>query len=330
MKILEIFLISFFLLLLFFFILYLIYRINLIFKIECNHIKIKAEPKLSKNKIIFRDGYEADYTKSIFLSSERIFILFHGLNSCSFELKNVEIFLKSKNESVINFNQRNWGDNKNVECYHFGTLIDDYYDLIKIAKKKYPKKKIVLIGHSMGAVVLNYLFKKYKNLNSEIKIIMINYPTKYFVDIDNFIFNKNKSFFHFFLNGLIFNKKIKLKFLNAESRKKIVKNKTLFIQNDIFVIRNLPFYFFTSFIYLMFSFKKTLSNNKKNKFLIFIGSKDEFTNWKTLNKHKKYFIENNKKNIKLQILKNVKHQCFFDKKLSDILLDKIYLELNNY
>ena len=114
-----------------------------------------------KNKVYYEVINK--YAKKDFL------IFIHGLGSNSTEWKGIMDLLKKEGYPVMSVDLRGHGKSQLFNSYR---LEDFASDINKILEKERIKKKVILIGHSMGGMVSLIFFKHFKK--SVHKLILIN------------------------------------------------------------------------------------------------------------------------------------------------------------
>lgn len=108
------------------------------------------------------------YYKAYYANDPKACLVFvHGLNEHSGRYQNPLKYFK-KDYNIYLFDQRGHGKSDGLRSYvdNFNTYLKDLQSFIDLVSKKEQKRKIFLIGHSMGGqVVLNYVAKYSHNLS---------------------------------------------------------------------------------------------------------------------------------------------------------------------
>ena len=98
-------------------------------------------------------------------NSSSIILAIHGYNDYSKSFEIPANFLTKFNLFVIAFDLRGFGkNNSRGEWYTLERHINDIKNQITKLKKEYPKKKLYLMGESMGGAILFSLINSNKNL----------------------------------------------------------------------------------------------------------------------------------------------------------------------
>ncbi len=139
---------------------YLLFRVYVLF--FYNHYKktkILKQSQFSKlnQRIILEDGYELNYQLKNYVKSKYFFICFHGLNESLKDFQWFSNFAKKHRFSYLSFDQRNFASNKRNSSFDLKRNFEDCIQIIKLIKITYPKKKIILLGHSLGSAICAYL-----------------------------------------------------------------------------------------------------------------------------------------------------------------------------
>jgi len=89
-------------------------------------------------------------------NSKQVFVLQHGFGEHSDRYGNILDVLKDESISVYALDSRGHGrsEGKRGHVDQFQNYIDDLSDLIRIAKSEQSKEKVVLLGHSLGGVIV--------------------------------------------------------------------------------------------------------------------------------------------------------------------------------
>lgn len=121
-----------------------------------------------KQKVNYKDSKSYEFKKKIWKAEERedvVIIAIHGYNDYSNSFQIPATFLTKSKISTISFDLRGFGTNQDRgSWFPLSVHVDDVTFLIREIRNKKPKKKIFLLGESMGgAIVVSTLIKK-KNL----------------------------------------------------------------------------------------------------------------------------------------------------------------------
>ncbi|MDO8168228.1 alpha/beta fold hydrolase [Candidatus Phytoplasma melaleucae] len=96
-------------------------------------------------------------------------IITHGLGESSLDYLHIADFYFRNNYNVILYDVRGHGksEGKKGDIYNFHILLDDLKLIVDYVKQKYPFK-VILIGHSMGGIIVNCYLTKYSNVEGAI------------------------------------------------------------------------------------------------------------------------------------------------------------------
>ena len=84
-------------------------------------------------------------------NAENIIVAVHGFSDYATSFKELGKYLKEKNVDLLAFDLRGFGRNENFGYwFHYNEHLKDIIEFCKIIKKQNPKKKIFLMGESMG------------------------------------------------------------------------------------------------------------------------------------------------------------------------------------
>ncbi len=285
------------------FVIYFIYRFYVLFWINKTPILRKFSAKFSSNHIVLGDGYFLE-SKIYEGNSDVIFITIHGMSGSMTEFIPFAISAQKSGHSVLIWSQRNWGHNQSDSSYHVKTLVDDIHEVSKLILKQYPSKRIVFVGHSLGAMCLGKLMSDYRDFPVDTRFCLINFVTKRFPRISNF------SKINFFLTeqlfrGLFFNQNSILRL-----QPNLAKDKALspairdVIKLDIKKV--IPFYFIVNNFSLIGRVVPDLQSNKNNKILLIFGGLDRLQNQNKIKRIAQKFYYTNP-NIHLIIHPEMKH-----------------------
>ena len=265
-----------------------------------------------KSNANYKDPQNYEFKKKVWKSDEHehaVILAIHGYNDYSDSFQIPAKFLTKSKISTISFDLRGFGKNKDRgSWFPLSVHINDVAFFIDEIRKNYPKKKIFLLGESMGgAIVVSTLIK---NKNLEIDGVILVAPA-----IWNFSeMNPIKKIFLNFFSTLFPNLKldggdfIKVKACNDIEVLKALANNKYFIQKPD--LRSL-----NGIVDLMdASYKDTekFLNKLPSRTLIILPLKDEIVPRKPLAKlltDKKNIIEDN---ITLAIFKNNYHMVLRD------------------
>lgn len=126
-----------------------------------------------------------------------IFCLVHGIGEHSGRYKEMVAALNESGFSVIAFDLRGHGKSggKRGHTPSYEMLLDDVEVFLDQARKYFPKKKIVLFGHSLGGnIVLNYVLQCKPDISGVIasapalRIPPLPFYRKFFAAIGNVLF----------------------------------------------------------------------------------------------------------------------------------------------
>lgn len=295
-------------LLLFLFVIFFLFIILRFLKLEelydeVKKLKGKKPHFLNDKKIILRDGYEIDY--KIFHSkvTDVFVIATHGMKSEKADYDQLINFCQLHNISIISYDRRGSGKNKTWKLKSLQTAIEDLCDIVKIVKKRYSGKKIILYGESLGSVLSTFAIA-----TNKIKVdglVTSNIPTRKFpieLSFPLVIY----TFFAFFFSPYYVFERLYLETSSVSNNKTYIDH--FLKRKGVSDLLTLPF--------LLQSKKLSLSTfTKLSKLslpiLIFQSGDDIFSNLKTTNKYNKLFKKD--KNKTWYYFENAKHALLNEK-----------------
>lgn len=287
-------------------------------------VEIKQDPKIYEKYTVLRDGARVRSNLIYNPKSKYFFITVHGLNGNIYDFFNFSKFAQKKGYSCLTWNFREWNSDKESTCkYHLNSLVNDIYDLIKAVQKQFPRQKIILFGYSLGAMLLTELIYKYPKLDTKVRLVLINYPTKKKMRLEHFFKFNSKGIFKL-LKAFLFNKNFPLQILPQSSENEIVlsDDKSFVSQNSEF-----PFYFFLSMFMLVSKVISNLESDKKHQILISLAANEMFAEKKYIESHQIRLKKHNS-NISFWIRFESKHhfplvsekrEYFFNELISRII-----------
>ena len=128
----------------------------------------KTDPNIDKSFFISSDGYKhfVEHWKSD-ENSDVVIIGIHGYSDYSNSFDLPANFLNKFSIDFYAFDLRGFGRDTNKGVWFDKEFhIKDVYEFFKIIEKKYPSKKIFILGESMGGAIAISLLKE-KNINIE-------------------------------------------------------------------------------------------------------------------------------------------------------------------
>lgn len=243
--------------------------------------------KVSKRKIY----YQIDFGKK----NSKTIILLHALALNKSAMSDIYDFFLLNKFKVINIELRGHGNSTKNNCNKKIYIQECIKDVIDIIENEKIKKNIIIIGHSLGAIIASCLYHKYPNRFDKLVICMPLYrsPLK-----DQII---NASFLRLFILimtyvscvlSILMNKKGYINLINIPQKTNLFffKGLSMCLPKEIFNISN-----------IIYSNEFDISNELKkikNKVLIIGGENDFLVNKKVLNR-----INNLILNSKLKIYK---------------------------
>lgn len=108
---------------------------------------------------------------------DKVICIVHGIGEYGGRFDRVAEVLREKNMAAAAMDLRGHGSSagKKGHCAPRKDVLDDVTELIRFAKTKYPAKKVILYGHSMGGnIVLDY--RSRGELNGDISGYIISAP----------------------------------------------------------------------------------------------------------------------------------------------------------
>ena len=108
---------------------------------------------------------------------DKVICIVHGIGEYGGRFDRVAEAFRSDNMAAVALDLRGHGNSaeKKGHCAPRSAVLDDVSELIKYAQQKYPGKKIVLYGHSMGGnIVLDY--RSRGRLNGELTGYIVSAP----------------------------------------------------------------------------------------------------------------------------------------------------------
>jgi alpha-beta hydrolase superfamily lysophospholipase len=121
-----------------------------------------------KQEINYKDPQSYEFKKRVWQVNEHegaIIIAIHGYNDYSESFQIPATFLKKYKISTISFDLRGFGMNEDRgNWFPLSVHIDDVTFFVKEIRKNHPKKKIFLLGESMGGAIVSSTVMKNKNL----------------------------------------------------------------------------------------------------------------------------------------------------------------------
>lgn len=157
-------------------IVYILYRIYQIFHIDYHWEVNRHFPQWSNEGIITRDNYFLHTEFKFIDNSEYIIIGVHGMGASLTDFKPAAKFFTSHGISFLSFDQRGWGENEKWKYHTLGTTINDIKDIIIVLNERYPNKKILLMGESLGSALIALAIKKLPKMIDG--AILTNFVTK--------------------------------------------------------------------------------------------------------------------------------------------------------
>ena len=108
-------------------------------------------------------------------------IITHGIAEHSLRYDEVTAFLNTSGFNVVRYDLRGHGQSQGArgKLKSFHQMIDDLHEMVKIEREKAPKK-LFLLGHSMGGLIVNLYAVKYGDVDG---IISSAAPTDYIKDV---------------------------------------------------------------------------------------------------------------------------------------------------
>lgn len=277
------------------------------FTLKFSAVALQKGELIRKKAFITKDSYELRWFGEIKSEGKYIVLCVHDILGTRKDFEELNIWMNANrtDASIVSFDQRGCGENKEDLIKNYGSLISDLKEMIVDLKEKYPEQKLMLLGEGFGASAV----LKFSNDKLIENIIVSGIRT-----------NKKHAKFNFFgkLYGWVFSSKTKI-YLNIQGNEvfdseKISKTFDERIANKNSVtIREW---------YQQNSLSaKSFSNIKKsdNKpILILQGDLDIYSNpMQFASKISK--IDSSK--YKLHVIKNSKHSFLGDK--SNVLVYKI-------
>ncbi len=171
-------------------------------------MQIKLKSKIFKNKYIYVDYHNNDraYSLVIFLSG------FSGSMEPSLFKNGSKFFLKNNSMARVIFcddnSEKQKKDSPKIEQMSFSVYIRELKGIIDFFNKKY--SKIVLIGHSFGAVVSILFLDKYKSYLKKTELVLWEQsalPWKRELMEASFTFNPTKKLYYEKNGEAVLNKK---------------------------------------------------------------------------------------------------------------------------
>ena len=108
---------------------------------------------------------------------DKVICIVHGIGEYGGRFDRVAEVLREKNMAAAAMDLRGHGSSagKKGHCAPRKDVLDDVTELIRFARTKYPAKKVILYGHSMGGnIVLDY--RSRGELNGDISGYIISAP----------------------------------------------------------------------------------------------------------------------------------------------------------
>lgn len=155
---------------------YIIYRIYQIFHIDYYHEHNLHFPQWSNEGIITRDNYFLHTEFKFIDSSKYIIIGVHGMGASLTDFKKSFQYFTKNGISFLSFDQRGFGENEKWKYHTLGTTINDIKDIISVLNERYPDKKIILMGESLGSALTALAAKKLIKMIDG--VILTNFVTK--------------------------------------------------------------------------------------------------------------------------------------------------------
>ena len=123
-------------------------------------LKQNVEPALHSEYASMEDGYRLPLRR--WAGSENpaaVVLAVHGLNDYSRSFDSLGRYLSAFDITLIAYDQRGFGATEGHGLWHGSArLTADLVQLVRLSRQRYPRKRIYLLGESMGgAVVLNAL-----------------------------------------------------------------------------------------------------------------------------------------------------------------------------
>lgn len=155
---------------------YILYRIYQIYHFDYNSERNLHFPQWSNEGIITRDNYFIHTEFNFINNSKYIVIGIHGMGASLTDFKLTAQYFMKQNISFISFDQRGFGENEKWKYHTLGTTINDIKDIINVLNERYPNKKIILMGESLGSAFSALAAKKLPKIING--IILTNFVTK--------------------------------------------------------------------------------------------------------------------------------------------------------
>ena len=116
-----------------------------------------ANQKTTHNEDFFetKDGLRLFYQEWIPESIKSLIVIIHGFGEHSGRYSIPASFLAKNEYSVHSVDNRGFGQSAGTRShvYDYNEYIQDIQEYIQVVKKKYPNKKIYLLGHSQGGLI---------------------------------------------------------------------------------------------------------------------------------------------------------------------------------
>lgn len=304
---------------------------------KCYQKKITRKKKviITRNYILLSDGYKLVANYHFFPNSKPLFVFVHGLGSHLHETKWLEAIFLQKQYSYLNYSRRHSGINADSDFknYSLNFEIYDCQEILITLRNLYPHKKIIVIGHSLGAILLLKIATLPEIQDLDFTFALINSPTQ-------LAFFTNKTFlpkivYHFFITNFSYkflnfsryvmpnffpvlvncskycdNQKYNNFFKFCQQKKVNFSAVTNYMKVNNFTFRKLPLYYFTYIISLSEDGFKNIHHNQKNKIIFFQSKNDLFFDAKIMQKYQINWKAN--KNIRIVNLEIMSHRFFFD------------------
>ncbi|WP_375318334.1 alpha/beta hydrolase [Spiroplasma endosymbiont of Virgichneumon dumeticola] len=155
---------------------YIIYRIYQIFHIDYYWERNLHFPQWSNEGIITRDNYFLHTEFKFVDNSKYIIIGVHGMGASLTDFKTSTKYFTKNCISFLSFDQRGFGENEKWKYHTLGTTINDIKDIISVLNERYPDKKIILMGESLGSALTALAAKKLTKMIDG--AILTNFVTK--------------------------------------------------------------------------------------------------------------------------------------------------------
>ena len=121
-----------------------------------------------KQEVNYKDPQSYEFKKRVWQVNEHegaIIIAIHGYNDYSESFQIPATFFTKYKISTISFDLRGFGMNEDRgSWFPLSVHIDDVTFFVKEIRKNHPKKKIFLLGESMGGAIVSSTVMKNKNL----------------------------------------------------------------------------------------------------------------------------------------------------------------------